>query len=177
MSCLFKFAIHKSFIVAYSIAISGALLKYFAASSATGHPSKTISFSKLKLVYSYLSSTMSQEQLTGLAIISINHSIGGRFSMMTLLMILHQGRPESDGERNGQPAHGLWSVPARAQLSSSYIRVRLPQSFSQLDLLVHISPFTFNNTVVLDRFRTTSYSHLSTFRTALILRGIDSTRC
>ncbi len=34
------------------------------------------SFSKLKLIKSYLRSTMSQERLTGLAIISINHSIG-----------------------------------------------------------------------------------------------------
>ncbi len=34
------------------------------------------SFSKLKLIKSYLRSTMSQERLTGLSIISINHSIG-----------------------------------------------------------------------------------------------------
>ncbi|XP_077052859.1 zinc finger MYM-type protein 1-like [Siphateles boraxobius] len=34
------------------------------------------SFSKLKLIKSYLRSTMSQERLTGLAVISINHLIG-----------------------------------------------------------------------------------------------------
>ncbi len=33
------------------------------------------SFSKLKLIKSYLRSTMSQQRLNGLAIISINHSI------------------------------------------------------------------------------------------------------
>ncbi|KAI7800882.1 transposase [Triplophysa rosa] len=38
------------------------------------------SFSKLKLIKSYLRSTMSQERLTGLAIISINHSIGEQMS-------------------------------------------------------------------------------------------------
>ncbi len=38
------------------------------------------SFSKLKLIKSYLRSTMSQERLTGLAIISINHSIGEQIS-------------------------------------------------------------------------------------------------
>ncbi len=38
------------------------------------------SFSKLKLTNSYLRSTMSQERLTGLAIISINHSIGEQIS-------------------------------------------------------------------------------------------------
>ncbi len=37
------------------------------------------SFSKLKLIKSYLRSTMSQERLTGLAIISINHSIGEQY--------------------------------------------------------------------------------------------------
>lgn len=34
------------------------------------------SFSKLKLIKSYLRSTMSQDRLTGLAVISINHLIG-----------------------------------------------------------------------------------------------------
>ncbi len=38
------------------------------------------SFSKLKLIQSYLRSTMSQEQLIGLAIININHSIGEQIS-------------------------------------------------------------------------------------------------
>ncbi len=38
------------------------------------------SFSKLKLIKSYLRSTMSQEWLNGLAIISINHSIGEKIS-------------------------------------------------------------------------------------------------
>ncbi len=38
------------------------------------------SFSKLKLIKSYLRSTMSQERLTGLAVISINHSIGEQIS-------------------------------------------------------------------------------------------------
>ncbi len=38
------------------------------------------SFSKLKLIKSYLRSTMSQERLTGLSIISINHSIGEQIS-------------------------------------------------------------------------------------------------
>ncbi len=37
------------------------------------------SFLKLKLIKSYLRSTMSQERLTGLAIISINHSIGEQY--------------------------------------------------------------------------------------------------
>ena len=169
--------LHKSYIVAYSLlmSISGALLKYFGASSATGQdeppthpqiwtnfpsladeelaeqcealgttlhfeghsdldsrelvqeiknfpdlPSKTMSllelltfihdkdlseiypnfwtalriaftlpvtvaqaersFSKLKLIKTYLRSTMSQERLTGLAVISINHSIGEQIS-------------------------------------------------------------------------------------------------
>ncbi len=39
------------------------------------------SFSKLKLIKSYLRSTMSQEQLIGLAIININHSIGEQISL------------------------------------------------------------------------------------------------
>lgn len=38
------------------------------------------SFSKLKLIKSYLRSTMSQERLTGLAVISINHVIGEQIS-------------------------------------------------------------------------------------------------
>ncbi|KAI2661980.1 Zinc finger MYM-type protein 1 [Labeo rohita] len=38
------------------------------------------SFSKLKLIKTYLRSTMSQERLTGLAVISINHSIGEHIS-------------------------------------------------------------------------------------------------
>ena len=38
------------------------------------------SFSKLKLIKTYLRSTMSQEWLTGLAVISINHSIGEQIS-------------------------------------------------------------------------------------------------
>ncbi|XP_041860484.1 zinc finger MYM-type protein 1-like [Melanotaenia boesemani] len=38
------------------------------------------SFSKLKLIKSYLRSTMSQERLTGLAVISINQSIGEHIS-------------------------------------------------------------------------------------------------
>ena len=38
------------------------------------------SFSKLKLIKTYLRSTMSQERLTGLAVISINHSIGEQIS-------------------------------------------------------------------------------------------------
>ncbi len=38
------------------------------------------SFSKLKLIKLYLRSTMSQKHLTGLAIISINHSIGEQIS-------------------------------------------------------------------------------------------------
>uniref|UniRef100_G3Q2L3 HAT C-terminal dimerisation domain-containing protein n=1 Tax=Gasterosteus aculeatus TaxID=69293 RepID=G3Q2L3_GASAC len=51
------------------------------------------SFSKLKLIKSYRS-TMSQKRLTALGVISINHSIGEQISK-TLLMILHQGRPET----------------------------------------------------------------------------------
>jgi len=38
------------------------------------------SFSKLKLIKSYLRSTMSQERLTSLAVISINHLIGEQIS-------------------------------------------------------------------------------------------------
>lgn len=38
------------------------------------------SFSKLKLIKSYLRSTMSQERLSGLAVISINHAIAGQIS-------------------------------------------------------------------------------------------------
>ncbi|KAK0131766.1 repressor of the inhibitor of the protein kinase [Merluccius polli] len=38
------------------------------------------SFTKLKLIKAYLRSTMSQERLTGLAVISINHSIGEQIS-------------------------------------------------------------------------------------------------
>ena len=38
------------------------------------------SFSKLKLIKSYLRSTMSQEHLSGLAVISINHAIAGQIS-------------------------------------------------------------------------------------------------
>ena len=38
------------------------------------------SFSKLKLIKTYLRSTMSQERLTGLAVISINHSTGEQIS-------------------------------------------------------------------------------------------------
>ncbi len=40
---------------------------------------------------------MSQERLTGLVSSVINHSIGEQIRMMTLLMILHQGRPEMSG--------------------------------------------------------------------------------
>ena len=38
------------------------------------------SFSKLKLIKTYLRSTMSQERLTGLAVISINHALAGQIS-------------------------------------------------------------------------------------------------
>ncbi|XP_039620644.1 uncharacterized protein LOC120536387 [Polypterus senegalus] len=38
------------------------------------------SFSKLKLIKTYLRSNMSQERLTGLAVISINHSVGEHIS-------------------------------------------------------------------------------------------------
>ena len=38
------------------------------------------SFSKLKLIKSYLRATMSQEHLSGLAVISINHAIAGQIS-------------------------------------------------------------------------------------------------
>ena len=38
------------------------------------------SFSKLKLIKSYLSSTMSQECLSGLALASINHAIAWHIS-------------------------------------------------------------------------------------------------
>ena len=38
------------------------------------------SFSKLKLIKSYLRSTMSQDRLSGLAIISINHTITEQIS-------------------------------------------------------------------------------------------------
>lgn len=38
------------------------------------------SFSKLKLIKTYLRSTMAQEHLTGLAIISINHAITDQIS-------------------------------------------------------------------------------------------------
>ncbi|XP_023809021.1 zinc finger MYM-type protein 1-like [Oryzias latipes] len=38
------------------------------------------SFSKLKLIKSYLRSTMSQERLTNLAVVSINHSVGEQIS-------------------------------------------------------------------------------------------------
>ena len=38
------------------------------------------SFSKLKLIKSYLRSTMSQERLTGLATISINHTVAEKIS-------------------------------------------------------------------------------------------------
>ena len=38
------------------------------------------SFSKLMLIKTYLRSTMSQERLTGLAVISTNHSIGEQIS-------------------------------------------------------------------------------------------------
>ena len=37
-------------------------------------------FSKLKLIKSYLRSSMSQERLSGLAIMSINHDVGRRMS-------------------------------------------------------------------------------------------------
>lgn len=38
------------------------------------------SFSKLKLIKTYLRSTMSQERFSGLAVISINHAIGEQIS-------------------------------------------------------------------------------------------------
>ena len=38
------------------------------------------SFSKLKLIKTYLRSTMAQERLSGLAIISINHKISNQIS-------------------------------------------------------------------------------------------------
>ena len=38
------------------------------------------SFSKLKLLKTYLRSTMAQECLSGLAVISINHEVGGQIS-------------------------------------------------------------------------------------------------
>lgn len=38
------------------------------------------SFSKLKLIKTYLRSTMSQERLSGLAIMSINHEVGKSLS-------------------------------------------------------------------------------------------------
>ena len=38
------------------------------------------SFSKLKLIKTYLRSSMGQDQLTGLAIISINHEVGKQVS-------------------------------------------------------------------------------------------------
>ena len=38
------------------------------------------SFSKLKLLKTYLRSTMAQERLSGLAVISINHEVGGQIS-------------------------------------------------------------------------------------------------
>lgn len=38
------------------------------------------SFSKLKLIKTYLRSTMSQERLSGLAVISINHEVGKTLS-------------------------------------------------------------------------------------------------
>uniref|UniRef100_G3NC68 HAT C-terminal dimerisation domain-containing protein n=1 Tax=Gasterosteus aculeatus TaxID=69293 RepID=G3NC68_GASAC len=43
------------------------------------------SFSKLKLIKSYLSSTMSQKRLTGLGVISINHSIGEQISYKDII--------------------------------------------------------------------------------------------
>ena len=38
------------------------------------------SLSKLKLLKTYLRSTMAQESLSGLAVISINHEVGGQIS-------------------------------------------------------------------------------------------------
>ena len=43
------------------------------------------SFSKLKLIKSYLSSTMSQEHLSGLAVISINHAVAGQISYVDVI--------------------------------------------------------------------------------------------
>ncbi len=43
-------------------------------------PSAERSFSKLKLIKAYLRSSMGQDRLTGLAIISINHEIGKQLS-------------------------------------------------------------------------------------------------
>ncbi|QQP38344.1 Uncharacterized protein FKW44_018895, partial [Caligus rogercresseyi] len=50
-------------------------------------------FSKLKLIKTYLRSTMMQERLSGLGIISINHVVSNQLSYDDIIMTLLQERP------------------------------------------------------------------------------------
>ena len=55
------------------------------------------SFSKLKLIKTYLRSTMTQDRFTGLAVISINHAIGEQIS--------HEDIVEEFASRKARKAH------------------------------------------------------------------------